>query len=360
MTGPASVAVGANAVYTITVTNHGTATATSVHLVDPTPTGLVFVSNTGDCTTAFPCALGTLTPGATRSITATFTVPATYVGVTPYSNAARVSVATRDPIAANNSATVSTVVTGIVAADLSVSMVGPPSTSLGGSVVYTITVKNFGPSAATSVQVADTTPSGLTFVSSAGDCTTAFPCALGTLAVGDQRVITATYAVPTRYAGPPPIRNSASVSSAVPDPILANNTAGTSTLIWLSSAFYTLTPCRLVDTRDFSQPAGWGPPALQPLQERTFTFADRCGVPMYASGLALNVTVTQGAAPGDLRLFPADATTPLVSTINFAAGQTRANNAIVVAGHDGLVSVKVRNDSAGPVDLILDVSGYFQ
>ena len=42
---------------------------------DATPTGLVFVSNTGDCTTAFPCALGVVPAGATRTITATFTVP---------------------------------------------------------------------------------------------------------------------------------------------------------------------------------------------------------------------------------------------------------------------------------------------
>ena len=47
---------------------------------DATPTGLVFVSNTGACTTAFPCALGVVPAGATRTITATFTVPITYPG----------------------------------------------------------------------------------------------------------------------------------------------------------------------------------------------------------------------------------------------------------------------------------------
>jgi hypothetical protein len=49
-----------------------------------------------------------------------------------------------------------------------------------------------------------------------------------------------------------------------------------------------------------------------------------------------------------------------VSTINFAAGQTRANNAIVVGTADGRVSVTVHNDSAGPVHFILDVTGYFE
>ena len=49
-------------VYTITVTNAGPSDATGVTLTDPTPPGLTFVSNAGDCTTAFPCNLGTLPP----------------------------------------------------------------------------------------------------------------------------------------------------------------------------------------------------------------------------------------------------------------------------------------------------------
>ena len=53
---------GTNVVYTITVTNAGPSDAAGVTLADPTPPGLTFVSNAGDCTTAFPCALGTLPP----------------------------------------------------------------------------------------------------------------------------------------------------------------------------------------------------------------------------------------------------------------------------------------------------------
>lgn len=71
-------------------------------------------------------------------------------------------------------------------------------------------------------------------------------------------------------------------------------------------------------------------------------------------------TVTQGAAPGNLRLFPADVSVPLVSTINWSPGQTRANNAIVAGSADGTVAIKVKNSSAGTVHFVLDVSGYFQ
>ena len=72
-TGPASIVAGNPLVYTITVTNSGPSDATGVVVSDTTPPGLVFGSNTGDCTTVFPCALGVVPAGATRTITATFT-----------------------------------------------------------------------------------------------------------------------------------------------------------------------------------------------------------------------------------------------------------------------------------------------
>ena len=107
-TGPASIVAGNNLVYTITVTNTGPSDAAGVVVSDATPAGLVFVSNTGDCTTAFPCALGVVPAGATRTITATFTVPITYPGLGPIVNVASVSATTPDDTAANNTATVET------------------------------------------------------------------------------------------------------------------------------------------------------------------------------------------------------------------------------------------------------------
>jgi hypothetical protein len=50
--------------------------------------------------------------------------------------------------------------------------------------------------------------------------------------------------------------------------------------------------------------------------------------------------------------------TPLVSTVNFAQGLTRANNAIVAVAPDG--TIKVKNGSAAAVDFVLDVNGCFQ
>ncbi|HXK10479.1 MAG TPA: FG-GAP-like repeat-containing protein [Vicinamibacteria bacterium] len=348
--GPASVTAGQNVVYTITVTNNGPNTAFGVQVADSTPAGLTFVSNTGDCTTAFPCtALGTLTPGQSRTITSTFLVPLDYSGATPVQDTASVSTTSSDPNAANNSATASTSVTSL--ADLAVTESGPAFGTRGANAVYTIVITNAGPSPASSVEVTNPTPAGLTFVSNTGDCTTAFPCSLGVLAAGANRTITATFSVPVDYDIEKPIVSAAIVTGASVDPDMANNSATATTNF---GAFYTLTPCRLVDTRSAAQP-------LQPSEVRVLSLADlACGIPVGAQAVSLNVTVTQPTAPGYVTLFPADVALPTVSTSNFAPGQTRANNAIVVASADGQVKIKVRNGSAGTVHLILDVNGYFQ
>jgi hypothetical protein len=124
-------------------------------------------------------------------------------------------------------------------------------------------------------------------------------------------------------------------------------------------AFSTISPCRLVDTRNAAGPLSG--PALLPGAVRTFALTGVCGVPSSATALSINVTVTQPTAAGDLRLLPGDQSIlPLVSTINYSPGQTRANNAIAPLAFDGSGSLKVKTDSAGSVHLIVDVNGYFQ
>ena len=120
-------------------------------------------------------------------------------------------------IPANNTATSSVTLTP--SANLQITKEGPATAVAGTNVVYTITVTNAGPSDATGVTLTDPTPPGLTFVSNAGDCTTAFPCNLGTLPPAATRTITATFAVPSGYTTPNPIANTATVSSPTPPAI---------------------------------------------------------------------------------------------------------------------------------------------
>jgi len=355
-TSPTNVTTGENLVYTITVTNNGPSNAAAVSVQDATPAGLTFVSNAGACTTAFPCALGALAAGQVRTITSTFLVPLGYSGVSPILNTATVSSTTADPSAVNNSSTASTIV-GPSSSDLSITKVGPSGVVRGRSAVYTITVTNNGPSDAASVQVADPTPPGLTFVSNTGDCTTAFPCALGNVLLGATRTITATFAVPADYAGVEPVVNTATVSSPTPDPDSSNNSASASGVVD-PLTFYTVSPCRVLDTRDPAGPLGG--PALAPPDPRTFVIVGgQCGVPSTAKAVSVNVTVTQPSDPGDLRLYPAGSLPPLASTINYGVGQTRANNAVIKLGTGGAIDV-LCDQGAGTVNFILDVNGYFE
>ncbi len=124
--------------------------------------------------------------------------------------------------------------------------------------------------------------------------------------------------------------------------------------------FYTLPPCRLVDTR---RPVGpTGGPALAAGMVRSFPAAGQCGIPDDAVAVAVNVTVAAPSGGGELRLFPWGGAVPGSSTIAFAAGQSRANNAVPALGVAGKLAVACDLPSSpnGTAHLVVDVSGYFR
>jgi hypothetical protein len=125
-----------------------------------------------------------------------------------------------------------------------------------------------------------------------------------------------------------------------------------------NAGFYTLPPCRLIDTRTPPGPPGGGP-ALVAGAQRTFTVVGRCSIPVGARAIAVNMAVTESTAPGNLILFPGGASVPAVSAINYGAGRTRANNGIVPLSVGGTIGVFV-NQSSGTAHFILDVSGFFE
>lgn len=119
----------------------------------------------------------------------------------------------------------------------------------------------------------------------------------------------------------------------------------------LSTAFYTVSPCRLVDTR------GGAVPLLSGVLQ-TFTVSGLCGVPPEARAGSFNITAVGPTAGGHISLFPADQEQPSTSSVNFGPGQTRANNAVLGLSADGRLSA-VATLPGGAVDLIVDVNGYF-
>ena len=73
----------------------------------------------------------------------------------------------------------------------------------------------------------------------------------------------------------------------------------------------------------------------------------------------MNLAVTQPTAGGNLRLYPAGTPLPLVSSLNYVVGQTRANNAITALNGLGELTVRCAQAS-GTAHFVLDVNGYFE
>ncbi len=118
--------------------------------------------------------------------------------------------------------------------------------------------------------------------------------------------------------------------------------------------FVSITPCRVVDTRN---PAGpFGGPSLGTPNQRDFGLPfGTCGIPVSALAYSLNVTVVPHGPLSYLTIWPTGQTQPLVSTLNSLDGRIKANAAIVPAGTSGSVSVFATD----PTDVVLDVNGYF-
>ncbi len=119
------------------------------------------------------------------------------------------------------------------------------------------------------------------------------------------------------------------------------------------SDFYTISPCRVFDTR-----ATIGG-ALASGVPRLLTFGTSCGVPPGARALAVNVTVLAPSAQGNVAFYPGTNPNPGTSGINFPPDGNLANNAILpLDGTSSLAMVATLADR-GSVDLLIDVAGYF-
>ena len=81
------------------------------------------------------------------------------------------------------------------------------------------------------------------------------------------------------------------------------------------------------------------------------------GVPQSGvSAVVLNVTVTNPSAASYLTVFPTGGTAPVVSNLNFSAGQTVPNRVVVKVGAGGKLTFF---NAAGRVDVLADVAGWF-
>ena len=126
------------------------------------------------------------------------------------------------------------------------------------------------------------------------------------------------------------------------------------TLITPPAQYHTITPCRLLDTRNPDGPFG-GPPLAAGFN-RSFTATGSCGIPVEATSIFLNATIVFPTETGNLRIFPTGAPFPVVSALNFATGQVRGNNGVYSLDALGRFDARL---SHGFAHLVVDVAGYF-
>ncbi len=160
----ASPNVGNNVTFTIRLTNDGPDQATGISVTDQLPSGFTFVNAT-ESQGAYVSASGIWTVGSlANGATATLEVLATTLATGDRTNTATITASDQfDPDSSNNSSSVSS---GIQNSDIGIAKtVNNLTPNVGDVAVFTITVNNVGPDAATGLQVTDQLPSGFTFVS---------------------------------------------------------------------------------------------------------------------------------------------------------------------------------------------------
>ena len=372
--GQASAVPGQPVTYTVVAENAGPDPATGAKVALTVPAGILGAAWTCVASAGSSCtASGSgniddtvgLLPSGTLTYTLTGTVDPSATGSLTTTAAVAVAAGATDPQPSNNTA--SDTDTLAPRADLSVAVSDSPDpVAPGGTLTYTTEVTNLGPSSSTGMTVALSLPSGVSFVSSnpAGPtCALAasvVTCHLGGLAATVSQVVTVVVTVSSTTSGP--LSATASVTGNETDLVSANNSDLETTVVStlpLGPRFHTVTPCRVVDTRGaVGVPIG-GPP-LEAQSPRVFAIAGHCNVPSTAKAVSLNVAVTQPGADGNLRTFPTGLALPLVSSLNYAAGQTRANNAVMPLSANGEITVFAGQAAGTTVQVIIDVNGYFE
>jgi hypothetical protein len=127
-------------------------------------------------------------------------------------------------------------------------------------------------------------------------------------------------------------------------------------------SFFSLAPCRVIDTRGAAGPTG--APALQANAVRSFPVLGTCGLPASAKAVTFNITVVSPTDFGDLRVYPFGVTEPLASVINWVTSDFAVANGAIVPVTAGPSNMTVKCDmptgSTGAVQLVVDVTGYFE
>ena len=313
---------GQQGTYAVTVSNAGIgATGGAVTVTDNLPTGLTLVSMVGTgwscasnaCTRSDSLAAGGSYPPITVTVAVSSAAPSTVTNVASVSGGGSTGASANDP-----------------------TNISVPTYAISGSV----TVGGVGLSGVT-VSLSGTL-AGSTLTNGSGSYS------FGGLVAGG------TYTLAASLAG---------YSFGVP--VTFSNLSANQVANFTGSAgleFYSVTPCRIADTRTGAGFAGqFGPPTMAGGAARTFSILSSpcaAGIPTTASAYSLNFTAVPpaGGPEANLTTWPTGLATgmPNVSTLNYYSSVV-ANAAAVAAGTNGAINTYV----VDPTDVLIDISGYF-
>jgi len=205
LTGPSSIVRGNVATYSAVVKNNGPSASPNTIVGYPVPAGTTFNAAQSDsrCTlqnnTIF-CNLGTMAVNQQTTLAIALNVTATLIcQAGSILNQTAVQGDLQDPNMQNNQASFTTQVTCAqgTGADVSVLKTGPTSIVRGQNITYQLVVSNAGPASASGVTLSDIVPTGLTLITAGSGCTLTngtINCALGTIATGQSRSLSFTFA----------------------------------------------------------------------------------------------------------------------------------------------------------------------
>ncbi|MEO6326575.1 MAG: putative Ig domain-containing protein, partial [Thermoanaerobaculia bacterium] len=332
---------GGSVTYTITASNAGPSNATGATVADTFPASLTATwtcvgAGGGTCTAAGAGNINdtvNLPSGGSVTYTVSATISAAATGTLSNTATVTAPAGVTDPTPGNNSATDSD--TLAPSADLSITKTdGVTTATPGGSVTYTITASNAGPSNATGATVADTFPASLTATwtcagAGGGTCTAAGSGNINdtvNLPSGGSVTYTVSAAISASATGT--LSNTATVTApaGVTDPTPGNNSAtDTDTLAASANLSVTVT--------DAPDPVNAG-------TNITYTITLNNSGPSVASAVSLSDTLPAGtsfvslSAPGGW-----SCTTPLVGSGGTVSCSLGSFIAVPVAARRGPLAV---------------------
>jgi len=228
-------AAGESYSYRIEVANLGPRAASDVRVTDTLPAGVTYLFDSDACVEGpagtLVCSPGPLVAGGNTSFTITAALDSGAAEGSVLTNAALTTSELPDPVPANNFATADITVTR--SADLALTKDDAPDpVAAGRRLTYTLSVRNWGPSAASGVVVTDSLPAGVTLVGTDGSCIEGPPgtvvCQIGDLADGATATVEVYVDVDPGAAGASLV-NDAVVGGAEPDPDPGDNAAQATT-----------------------------------------------------------------------------------------------------------------------------------